>query len=117
MEKISYRELARRVGDCILNNEIHNATTVDGCEWEMVNGNDCHCYVHETVEECDEHSDDCEEESKEIYQEYIITDSGADYLKRKTEEIVYYNDEINMYLWGITHFGTSWDGVYTEIKN
>lgn len=42
--------------------------------------------------------------------------SGADYLKRNTNELVFYSEKMNLYFWGITHFGTSWDGVYTSIK-
>ena len=32
-----------------------------------------------------------------------------------TDEIVYYNEELDMYVWGITHYGTSWDYVLTDI--
>lgn len=114
MEKeISYSELARRVGDCILNNEIMN--TEEGF-WELVNGDDTYCYAHETKKECEEREEDCRHESYDIYQNYIITESGADYLKRNTNEVVYYNEKLNMYLWGITHFGTSWDEVFTTIN-
>ena len=27
-----------------------------------------------------------------------------------------YNEQLDMYLWGITHFGTSWDYVLTDVK-
>ena len=56
-----------------------------------------------------------QEEEPEIFQYYIISDDGADILKRKTNEIVYYNDELDMYVWGVTHWGTSWDYVLTDI--
>lgn len=115
-EEVSYKELARRVGDCVLNNIIHNETTEDGDEQELFNGDDYRCNIHETVEECDKDSDKCDEDAKDIYQEYIITQGGAEYLQRNTNEIVYYNENLDMYLWGITHFGTSWSGVFTSIK-
>ena len=117
METVNYRELARRVGDCILHNTIHNTTSNDFGDWELWNGDDSYCYKHEDKAECEKDEfNTCQYESYDIYQEYIISENGADYLKRKTNEIVYYNERLDMYLWGITHFGTAWDGVYTTIK-
>ena len=52
----------------------------------------------------------------EIYQYYIISDSGADLLKDYTNEIVFYNSDLDMYVWGVTHFGTSWSYVLTDIQ-
>ena len=51
----------------------------------------------------------------EIYQYYIVDDKGAEILQ-EAEETVYYNSELGMYLWGVTHYGTSWDYVLTNIK-
>lgn len=50
----------------------------------------------------------------EVYQWFIVSDGGARILK-EANEIVYYNEELDMYLWGVTHFGTSWDYVLTDI--
>lgn len=61
--------------------------------------------------------EDGEYEVPEIYQYYIISQGGADYLKRVSKEIVLYSELLDCYVWGITHFGTSWDWVETEIKN
>ena len=52
---------------------------------------------------------------QEVFQWYIISDSGAELLKEWTEEIVFYNAELDMYVWGVTHWGTSWDYVLTDI--
>ena len=52
---------------------------------------------------------------EEVYQYYIISDNGADILKRYTHEIVMYNAELDMYVWCVTHWGTSWDYVLTDI--
>ena len=57
-----------------------------------------------------------EENMPEIYQYYIISEQGADILKDYTNEIVFYNDNLNMYVWGVTHWGTSWNYVLTDIK-
>ena len=51
----------------------------------------------------------------DIYQYYIVSDNGAEILKR-INEIVFYNDALDMYVWGVTHCGTSWDYVLTDIK-
>ena len=57
-----------------------------------------------------------QDEQPEIFQYYIIDDNGADILKRETNEILFYNDELDMYIWGVTHWGTSWDYVLTDIN-
>ena len=51
----------------------------------------------------------------DVYQWYIISSNGAEICER-ANEIVYYNDELDMYLWGVTHLGTSWNYVLTDIK-
>lgn len=95
---IDYATLAKSFQH-VLNNDIIGATGFD--DWELVNGCDY-----------DEESDSYEE----IYQYYIISEAGADILKDYTNEIVYYNDHLDMYVWGVTHWGTSWDYVLTDIK-
>ena len=57
-----------------------------------------------------------EENNNEIYQFFIISESGADILKEYTDEIIFYNEELDMYVWGVTHYGTSWSYVLTNIK-
>ena len=96
---ISYYELSEIIGSMVLNNYIMNATEGIGY-WEIINGND---YNDEDGYFID------------VYQTYIIDAAGAEYLQDHTDEIVYYNEELGLYLWGITHFGTPWTGVYTEI--
>lgn len=116
-ESISYSELARRVGDCILNNDIHGVLVAEDLDVETINGDTLYCYEHETKEECKKNDYvDCKHESIDVYQEYIITESGAEYLQRVSDEIVYYCEPAGLYLWGITHFGTGWDCVFTQIK-
>lgn len=115
-EKVSYSELARRVGDCILNNEIQSELSGE-YEFELFNGEDTYCYKHETKEECEKNDSECDYESVSVYQTYIIDEGGAGYLQRNTNEIVYFCEKLGLYLWGITHFGTSWSGVFTDIKD
>lgn len=50
----------------------------------------------------------------EVFQWYIVDDCGGRLLQ-EANEIVYYNETLDMYLWGVTHYGTSWDYVLTNI--
>ena len=54
-------------------------------------------------------------ETMEIFQWYVVPDYAVDILA-ENNEIVFYNSELDLYLWGVTHFGTSWDYVLTDIK-
>lgn len=98
---VDYETLAKAVGDMVLNNNIIRYGYELGLEWELVHGED---YDEEENRYCD------------IYQYYIIRPVGVEVLEMWTDEIVYYNEAFDMYLWGITHFGTSWDYVLTDIK-
>ena len=76
-------------------------------------------YLHSEIETIQEQIEELEREQDkqpEIYQYYIICDNGADFLQRYTNEIIYYIETLDIYVWGITHFGTSWDYVLTDIK-
>ena len=59
---------------------------------------------------------DEDESTLEIFQYYIIDSGLARILEKWTNEIVYYIEPLDIYIWGITHFGTSWDYVLTNIK-
>lgn len=50
-----------------------------------------------------------------IYQTYAITSEGARFLFNHTTEIISYSEKLGIYLWHITHFGTSWSGVHTTL--
>ena len=75
--------------------------------------------AQEEIEEIEEQIEELEreqDEQPEIYQYYIISWSGAEILKAHTKEIVYYLPAINVYVWGVTHYGTNWGYVLTDIK-
>ena len=101
MEKktISYAELSSYVGGMVLNNTVREV--VD--DFELYSGNIF----------CEDEG--YEDEFKDVYQDYIISKSGAEFLAKHTSEIVHYSEKLDMYLWGITHYGTSWSYVTTEI--
>ena len=67
--------------------------------------------INEQIEELESEQDD----EPEVYQWFIVGDWGARLLQ-EIDEIVYYNEKLDMYLWGVTHCGTSWDYVLTNIK-
>lgn len=67
--------------------------------------------LEEQIEELEEAQDSMDE----IFQYYIVDGNGAEILK-EINEIVFYNDALDMYVWGVTHWGTSWDYVLTDIK-
>lgn len=76
-------------------------------------------YLNSQIETIQDQIDELEreqDEQPEIFQYYIISDGGADLLKRFTNEIIYYIPVLNIYVWGVTHWGTSWDYVLTDIK-
>lgn len=111
---LDYRTLAKIVGDMILNNNLRSAGYSE--DWELVNGEDCYG-LDENYNTCEVYSDECMYvEYYNVYQDYIISEYGYKILAELTDEIVYYNNELDIYVWGVTHWGTSWDYVLTDIK-
>lgn len=98
--KVDYKTLTKILDGAILNNNIINNDSIYTGYWELFNGSDYN-------EETDSYA--------EIFQYYIISEYGANILKKYTDEIVYYNKGLELYLWGVTHYGTSWDYVLTNI--
>lgn len=95
MTQISYYDLAKKVGDMVLCND--------------VNKTDEYWYEH-IIQGINEDDGDM----PEIYQSYIITERGATELYNHTDEIIGYNPTLNVFVWHITHFGTPWNGVHTD---
>lgn len=92
-----------RAFDHVLNNSIFEFGQGIGYGWELVNGLDFDYEEEEIIEE------------PEVFQWYIVSDSGAQIIQDYTNEILYYHDELDIYLWGVTHWGTGWDYVLTDI--
>jgi hypothetical protein len=136
--RVDYRTLAKTF-DAVLNNDIMSLTYDIG-SWEQVSGI---IDNSEKIEELEEKKDELEEENEnnpsqiieneinkinekieeleneqdyqpEVFQWFIVDDWGGRLLQ-KIGEIVYYNEALDMYLWGVTHYGTSWDYVLTSI--
>ena len=50
----------------------------------------------------------------DVYQWYIIRESDVNLLEN--DYPIYYCDELDLYIVGITHLGVSWDMVYTNVE-
>lgn len=92
-----------RAFDHVLNNSIFGLGQGIGYGWELVNGLDFDYEEEEIIEE------------PEVFQWYIVSDSGAQIIQDYTNEILYYHDKLDIYLWGVTHWGTGWDYALTDI--
>lgn len=138
---VDYRTLAEAF-DAVMNNDIIR-NTADIGYWDMISGyvdnsdeidelqdkiDDLNCLItadsseeddartQAQIDELQDKIDDLENETEpEIFQYFIVSESGAEILE-EAGEIVFYNETLDMYVWGVTHWGTSWDYVLTNIK-
>lgn len=141
---VDYRTLAKAF-DAVMNNGIMSATSdigyweqVNGYEYEYNDEYYTYPELEELKELVEAAIEDAEGDSEtedlqialdeieellsdgynmypDIFQYFIISDAGAEILQRYTHETVWYNEVLDMYVWGIDHWGTSWDYVLTEI--
>lgn len=140
---VDYGTLAKAF-DAVMSNDIITITNADGHYWELISGfcdnsdqiaeleekiSDLEeCITSDSTEEEDdaitaqiaeleEQKEELEEEENywpEIYQYFIVDSNGAEILQ-ECNEIVYYCETLDLYIWGVTHWGTSWDYVLTNI--
>lgn len=97
---VDYATLAKAFDAVLSDGIIQHTDGVIGY-WELENGTDY---------------DEEEDRFVEVFQKYIISANGAEILEDYTDELVWYNEELDMYVWGVTHLGTSWDYVLTDIR-
>lgn len=97
--RLDYATFAKAF-DAVMNNNIFDMGWNIGNGWESVNGS---MYDEETGEE------------QEVFQWFIVSDNGAQMIQDYTDEILYYHEKLDIYLWGVTHWGTSWDYVLMDI--
>lgn len=68
------------------------------------------------VNNCDNLFDE-EGNPYEICQYFIITRDGYEFLEEfAPNEILFYDNELDIHIWGITHWGTPWKYIFTNIK-
>ena len=142
---VDYRTLAKAFDAVMVGGDFISKTECNNCGyWEQISGGvDNSDEIAELNEKIDELADeitedstdeqdaeisakidelrqriaeleDDEENPPEIFTFFIVDNNGAEILK-EAGEIVYYNDDLDLYLWGVTHWGTSWDYVLTNI--
>lgn len=141
-EQIIYSELAKRVGDCILfnNHNAHNSewwcgiyeqpllrAALDSIDAEtradMVAAIEAatdeseKAKLTEELADWDENGERAMPTDAEIYQTYHITSGGAEYLFNHTSELISYDEDLDAYLWHISHYGTAWSHVFTTVHD
>lgn len=70
--------------------------------------------IQEQIEELKEEQE--QSYNQDIFQYFIVSDQGAEMIKQYTDDPLFYNENLDMYVWGVTHCGTSWDYVLTDVK-
>ena len=99
--------------DAVINNSIMENTCEIGF-WEQENGI---IDNSEEVEALKEEITDIENRLEILTDEEIEeADQGAEMIKQYTDDPLFYNETLDMYVWGITHYGTNWGYVLTDVK-
>lgn len=127
---VDYRTLAEAF-QCVLSNDIIPKTNGIIGYWEQISGwidnSDAIERLEEKIEETGDENliedlwqkiDELQHQQDyppEVFQYYIVDYQGYEILS-EIDEIVYYNEELDLYVWGVTHYGTCWDYVLTDIK-
>lgn len=140
---VDYATLAKSF-DCVLNNTIPGLPDFWNCTEQLsgwIDNNNEIARIEEQIEDAENKLNETEdpgaiaeierdiegmqatinelteeqEYQPEIFQWYIVSESGAVILQ-ECNEIVYYNSEMDLYFWGVTHYGTNWSYVLTNIK-
>lgn len=99
-----------------INDEYNEVEIYNGSEYYYINDEGDVLSSSEYEELEPEQQQLYDEQYEDIYQYYIISSYGAEILERYTNEIVWYIPILDIYVWGVTHFGTGWDYVLTDIK-
>lgn len=88
---LDYSTLAKLVGPMIMHNTIRDKTFGS---WERVTG------VFDNM----------------VMNDFIISKEGYEFLAKYTDELVFYINDLDLYIWAIDHSGTRWDHVLTNTK-
>lgn len=89
-EHINMETLEKAISG-ILNNTIIEKTSIYGIEWELINGN--------------------EEDASDVCQWYIISEDAAKLLKKDAEQVIFYSEYLDMYVWGVAVYGAPWEDI------
>lgn len=118
--RCNYAQLFHNNDSLLLCNEIVN---VDECLFDNIEDGELYDYYDKdgneiTREEYDElgWENGATEQMRDIYQYYLINNSLADMLGRHTDSIIFYSDKLDLYVLGVTHFGTAWSHVAEDFR-
>ena len=97
---LTYNTLSGYVGDMIL---CHNLYITRRHKWQLISGN-------MFTEDGD---------IKDVFQTFVVSKEGANYLHTHSDEPVFYDEELDLYIWAITFYGEDWSDVFSNatIKN
>lgn len=116
---LTYATLADLVGDMVLCNEMasrqFNTLEIESGTDTVYFDENWDEISYDKYDELNQEGKETHEEPLDIYQYYIINSSGANILKNYTNETVFYDTELDIYVWGVAHCGTSWEYVFTNI--
>lgn len=101
-ERTTYTDMIDFCADnMILNNDLMNTLNEKGFYFDIYCGED-----YNAEEDC----------YCEVYQTFIIGEQDAERFARYTNEIVYYCEDLDLYVLAVSHFGTAWSGVPANWK-
>ena len=101
--RTTYKEMIEFCCDnLVMNNYIIRELSEKGFYFDIENGTDY---------------DEEEDYYYDVYQYFIIDDRDAERSKEYTNELVYYGEDLDMYILGVCHFGTAWNGVPANWKD
>lgn len=98
--------------------------SIEACETLLDQGMDPEMHLEELESALEEKQDelyDLEQEDGtpnfyDIFQYFIISDRGAEIIEEYTDDPLFYNEDLDMWVWGVTHWGTAWSYVLTSVK-
>lgn len=125
-EKTTYEQMIDYCCDnCIMNNCVVEELQKKDIFFETYCGSECTYYNEDGEEITEEEYYKLENnegftgayyEYDDIYQYYIISSDDAQRLSDYSNELVIYNNDLDLYLLCVKHFGTAWRGVPANWK-
>lgn len=118
--RCNYAQLFHNNDSLLLCNNIVN---VDNSIWDNIENGDLYDYYDKDGNEItrDEYEElgwenGAEEQMRDVYQYYLINESLAHMLINHTDNLIFYSDELDLYVLGVTHFGTGWSCVAEDFR-
>ena len=90
---------------------------IDFCCDSLILNNDIICELSKNDYYFDMFCGSDREFLTDFYQYYIVSYRDAERLAEYTTETVFYNEDLDLYLLAVSHFGTGWSCVPASWKN